>query len=163
MEDCFEKYGNFEQALSGCGEYVTQVSGVSMYPMLRYRRDPVLIHPVQGELKRYDVAVYNRGDGYVIHRILDVRPDIYVFRGDNCLSKEAVPKSLVVGVVVGFWRVPRSGAQGRFVSVENRCYRTYSRLWVALNPADVKLIGFIRQLPGLPVRIIRKIRRRLLP
>lgn len=169
MKGSFDNYPNFEQALSGCGEYVTQVCGVSMYPMLRYRRDPVLIHPVGGELKRYDVAVYNRGDGYVIHRILAVRTDCYVFRGDNCIGKEIIPKSQVVGVVVGFWRVSRRGAAnsrdasrhsllGRFVSVENRCYRIYSRVWVALNPANVLLIGFIRRLAGLPARIFRKIR-----
>lgn len=134
MNGSFEAYDNFEQALSRCGEYVTQVRGVSMYPMLRYRRDPVLIHPLRGELKRYDVAVYDRGDGYVIHRILEVRPDCYVFRGDNCIGKEIVPKSLVLGVVVGFWRVPRHGGDGRFISVQDRFYRLYSRVWVALHP-----------------------------
>lgn len=158
MEGSFDKYTGLEEALSLCGEYVTQVRGVSMYPMLRYRRDPVLIHPVEGELKRYDVAVYNRGDAYVIHRILEVRPDCYVFRGDNCIGKEIIPKSLVVGVVVGFWRVPRASRAaangspdasgysscGRYVSVGNRIYRIYSRIWVALNPANVRMVGFLR-------------------
>lgn len=171
MNGTLDIYENFEKALAETGEYVVQVRGESMYPMLRYRRDPVLIHPVEDELKRYDVAVYNRGDSYVIHRILEVRPDCYVFRGDNCTGKEIIPKSLVVGVVVGFWRIPRRSitacrsdapgcsVSGRFVSVENRCYRIYSRVWVALNPADVRLVAFLRRLPGLPARIFRKIRR----
>lgn len=146
MEGSFDNYANFEQALSSCGEYVTQVRGVSMYPMLRYRRDPVLIHPVRQELKRYDVAVYNRGDSYVIHRILEVRSDCYVFRGDNCIRKEIVPRSLVTGVVVGFWRASRHGVCGRFVSVGDRCYRIYSRVWVALNPVNVLLVRFMRRL-----------------
>lgn len=155
MEESFDRYSNFEQALSGCGEYVTQVRGVSMYPMLRFRRDPVLIHPVRSELKRYDVAVYNRGDSYVIHRILEVRPDCYVFRGDNCTRKEFVPRSKVMGVVVGFWRIPsrraadgsrdasRGSVCGRFISVDNCLYRIYSRVWVALNPANVLLVGLV--------------------
>lgn len=121
-------YGNFEEALAGCGEYVTQVRGVSMYPMLRYRRDPVLIHPLSGELRRYDVAVYAKSDRYVVHRVLDVRPDHYVIRGDNCSAKEYVPKEAVRGVVVGFWR------SGRYIPVTDRMYRAYSRLWVAINP-----------------------------
>lgn len=150
MGGSFETYGNFRQALADCGEYVTQVRGVSMYPMLRYRRDPVLIHPVEGELKRYDVAVYDRGDGYVIHRILEVRPDCYVFRGDNCLGKEIVPKHLVLGVVVGFWRVGRKGGAGRFVSVDKCSYKLYSRLWVALNPLNVRALT-------LPGRVLRKL------
>lgn len=114
--------------------------------MLRYRRDPVLIHPVRRELERYDVAVYDRGDGYVIHRILEVRPDCYVFRGDNCVGKEIVPRSLVKGVVEGFWRIPRGGGEGRFISVRNRLYRFYSRVWVALNPLDVRIVGLMGRL-----------------
>ncbi len=148
MNGSFETYGNFEQALSDCGEYVTQVQGISMYPMLRYRRDPVLIHPLTGELRRYDVAVYNRGDGYVIHRILEVRPDCYVFRGDNCLCKEYVPRHLVLGVVEGFWRVPAKGGVGRFVSVDNLSYKIYSRLWVALNPLNIKALNLFRGICG---------------
>lgn len=148
MKDSLEIYGSLEQALSRCGEYVTQVSGVSMSPMLRYRRDPVLIHQVDGDLKRYDVAVYHRGDGYVIHRILEVRPDCYVFRGDNCIGKDLVPKSLVVGVVVGFWRSPRRGGAGKFISVRNLLYRLYSRVWVALNPLDVKIYARIVRVLG---------------
>lgn len=143
MKGSFEAYNDLEQALSLCGEYVTQVSGNSMYPMLRYRRDPVLIHPVKGELNRYDVAVYDRGDGYVIHRILEVRSDCYVFRGDNCTFKEMVPKQLVLGVVNGFWRIGRNGGAGHFVSVQNGIYRLYSRVWVALNPVDVKCLRLI--------------------
>ncbi len=83
-----------------------------MLPMLRYRRDPVLIHPVTSPLKRYDVAVYNRGDSYVIHRIIEVRPDCYVFRGDNCTGKETVPKDPVLGVGVGLWYPSTTGSTG---------------------------------------------------
>ena len=123
-----ECYANFEAALKGCGEYVTQVRGVSMYPMLRYRKDPVLIHPVCGDLKRYDVAVYWRDDNYVVHRVLEVKKDHYVIRGDNCVAKEYVPKELVRGVVVGFWRC------GQYVDCRNTLYNIYARVWVALNP-----------------------------
>lgn len=147
MNASFDAFDSFGQALARSGEYVTQVRGVSMLPMLRYRRDPVLIHPVTSPLKRYDVAVYNRGDSYVIHRIIEVRPDCYVFRGDNCTGKETVPKDLVLGVVVGFWRVPsRRSGTGRYVSVDNRLYRLYSRLWVALNPLDARLVQALHRL-----------------
>jgi len=123
-----ERYDNFEQLLSHSGEYVTQVRGVSMYPMLRYRKDPVLIHPASGTLKPYDVAVYARSDRYVVHRVLHVRDDIYIIRGDNCTALEYVPKSDVRGVVVGFWRF------GRYIPVSNRLYLCYAHLWVAINP-----------------------------
>lgn len=135
------RYENFEELLRETGEYVTQVRGVSMYPMLRYRKDPVLIHPVSGELKPYDVAVYAKTDRYVVHRVLEVREDIYVIRGDNCIGKEYVPKRDIRGVVVGFWRF------GRYVPVENRVYRVYSHVWVAINPL-VRVAHWCRRLAG---------------
>ncbi|MCQ2329505.1 MAG: S24/S26 family peptidase [Paludibacteraceae bacterium] len=128
MTGCESRYENFEQMLNQTGEYVTQVRGVSMYPMLRYRKDPVLIHPVREELKPYDVAVYAKSDRYVVHRVLEVRDNIYVIRGDNCIGKEYVPKSDVRGVVVGFWRF------GRYIPCDDRLYNAYARLWVTINP-----------------------------
>jgi len=122
-------FANFEQALSECGEYVTTVRGVSMYPMLRYRRDPILIHPLTGELKPYDIAVYYSNTGrYVVHRVLKTLPDHYIIRGDNCVCVEYVPKKDVRGVVAGFWRF------GRFIPVTDRLYLIYARLWVTINP-----------------------------
>ena len=123
-----EHYENFEQLLSQSGEYVTQVRGVSMFPMLRYRKDPVLIHPVTADLKPYDVAVYASANRYVVHRVLETRDDLYVIRGDNCICKEYVPREAIRGVVVGFWRF------GRYIPVENKLYRAYAHFWVAINP-----------------------------
>lgn len=123
-----ESYENLVALLKETGEYVTQVHGVSMYPMLRYRKDPVLIHRAEKELKPYDIAVYDRGDNYVVHRVLEVRNDIYVIRGDNCIGKEYVPKEAVVGIVAGFWRF------GKYISVENKTYQFYAHFWVAINP-----------------------------
>lgn len=122
------KYDSFEQALDKCGEYVTQVRGVSMYPMLRYMKDPVLIHPLVGALKPYDVVVYARGDRYVVHRVLEVREKFCIIRGDNCVAKEYVPMGAIRGIVVGFWRF------NRYIPVTDRMYLAYSHLWVAINP-----------------------------
>lgn len=132
--------------LAGCGEYVTQVRGVSMYPMLRYRRDPVLIHPVTEELKPYDVAVYAKEDRYVVHRVLEVRKDMYVIRGDNCIGKEYVRKEDVRGVVVGFWRF------GKYIPVTNDTYLAYAHLWVAINP----LVRVAHRLKSFAVRVKHK-------
>ncbi len=146
MNPAVESFENFEAALAGCGEYVTQVRGVSMYPMLRYRKDPILIHPLDGPVRPYDVVVYALTDRYVVHRVLEVHPDLYVIRGDNCVGKEYVPRRLVVGIVVGFWRF------GRYVPVTNGLYRAYSRLWVALNP----LVRLAHRVRGLGVAVIRR-------
>ena len=36
--------------------------GVSMWPMLRNRHDVMMVVPAEGELHRYDVALYRRGE-----------------------------------------------------------------------------------------------------
>ena len=50
--------------------YVSTTSGVSMYPMLRNRRDTIIVKPPTAPLKKYDVPLYRRGDDYVLHRII---------------------------------------------------------------------------------------------
>jgi len=149
-----EVYENFEQALAENGEYVTTVRGVSMYPMLRYMMDPILIRPLKEDLVRYDVAVYSKPDRYVVHRVLETHPDHYVIRGDNCLHKEYVPKEAVRGVVIGFWRF------GRYIPVTNPLYKAYSRLWVAINPL-VRLHHFFARCQRALSRRLRTLSRRL--
>ena len=64
-----------EEILQKEGCLVTTTAGVSMYPMLRNRRDTVVIRPAAGRLKKYDVALYKRGESYVLHRVVKVLPD----------------------------------------------------------------------------------------
>ena len=53
---------------------VSTTVGDSMEPMLRNRKDTIIIEPVHGRLKRYDLPLYRRPDGkYVLHRILHVK------------------------------------------------------------------------------------------
>jgi len=149
MNSSSEIYCNLSELLASSGEYVTTVCGVSMWPMLRYRKDPILIHKA-GQLKKYDVAVYSKTGKYVVHRVLDIMEDCYVIRGDNCLAKEYIPKQDVIGVVAGFWRF------GKFIAVSNKLYRLYSRVWVAANPlihlsrfAQSKYRAALRRLKGI--------------
>lgn len=128
MTDSQIPYLNIRQLLAERGEYVSLVSGVSMYPMLRYKKDPVLIHPINRALKKYDLVLYAKGEQYVIHRILKVCDNHYVIRGDNCIGKEFIPKEDILGLIVGFWR------GSHYISVENILYRIYAKFWVFLNP-----------------------------
>ena len=51
-----------EDRLKEDGIYAGLTTGVSMRPMLRTGRDTILISPVEGRLKKYDVPLYRRGD-----------------------------------------------------------------------------------------------------
>lgn len=93
-----------EDVLLTSGKYVGPTSGVSMLPMLKDRRDTIVVLPKTERLKPLDVALYKRGDLYVLHRVLSVTPNGYIIRGDNCYSDENVPENAVIGVLSEFFR-----------------------------------------------------------
>ncbi len=134
------------------GRYVSTTAGVSMYPMLRDRKDVIILVPPNGRLKKYDVPLYCRKrDGqYVLHRILRVLPDGYVIRGDNCIQSEYdITDDDIIGVLEGFHRGKR------YVSCkDNRFYRAYSVIWPKLYP-----IRFVYwKCKRLAARVLRHIR-----
>ncbi len=120
--------GAFEQTLRTEGVLFYRIEGVSMQPMLRQKRDAVVVRPPQGRLKKYDVALYRRDSGkYVLHRVVRVLPDGYVIRGDNCYTDETdITDREIIGVLTDFVR------KGRQKPVTAPSYRLYARLWVGL-------------------------------
>ena len=133
---------SIEEILKSDGMYVSTTSGVSMYPMLRDRRDTIVVTPVSGRLEKYDVALYRRGNSYVLHRVIKVLPDSYVIRGDNCAAKEYVPDSSVLGKLTEVWR------EDKKLDMQGAPYRAYSRLITFFNPmVRIKLIisGILRR------------------
>jgi hypothetical protein len=126
-----------EKQLRDMGVYVSTTVGVSMKPMLRNRRDRVIIRPVSDQpLARFDVPLYRSPKGdYVLHRIIAIKDGHYVIRGDNTYALEHVPTDAVIGVLTEFYRGKRH------VLVTQRSYRLYARLWNALYPARFVLHG----------------------
>lgn len=93
-----------EDVLSSNGQYVGPTAGVSMLPMLKNRRDTIVVAKKTERLQPLDVALYKRGDLYVLHRVLQVTDTGYIIRGDNCYSDEIVPEEAVIGVLTEFFR-----------------------------------------------------------
>lgn len=98
-------YKDIEKVLSEEGMYVSCVVGHSMEPMLHERRDTVAIVPVTERLKKYDIALYRAGEKYVLHRVVKVLPDSYVFCGDNCVELEnGITDKDILGKLTEVWR-----------------------------------------------------------
>lgn len=118
-----------EEILATEGVFISTTAGVSMYPMLRNRKDTIIVKPVEGRLKKYDVALYKRGSAYILHRVLEVLPDSYVIRGDNCDQKEYdITDEQVLGVLTGFYRGNKQ------IDMNGWGYKTYSRVYCMLFP-----------------------------
>lgn len=116
----------FEEELRRHGRLIYTNVGTSMLPMLRQRRDLIIVEPrPQGRCRRYDVVLYKRPSGqYVLHRILKVRKQDYVLCGDNrAIPEYGVQEDWILGVLTGFVR------DGKQISVMDWRYRCYVHLW----------------------------------
>lgn len=137
----------FEELLAQDGRLVYKTKGSSMRPMLHANRDLVVIYAPTERLKKYDVALYRRGPQYVLHRVVGVRDDEYLIRGDNTYALEHVSDEAVIGVLGGFTR------KGTYRDVTDLAYRAYVRAWCAAYPLRRALI------PG--IRLMRRAARRM--
>ena len=98
------KTQTIEEVLLTHGKYVGPTVGISMLPMLKNRRDTIVVLPKTERLKRLDVALYKRGDAYVLHRVLQPIDGGYLIRGDNCYTDEHISEDAVIGVLTEFFR-----------------------------------------------------------
>ncbi len=120
---------DFAGVIAKYGKYVGAPDGRSMQPMLRSRRDAVVLVAPHFPLKKYDVILYRRASGqYVLHRVISVKNG-YVICGDRLWRKEyGIRDENVIGVAEGFFR------DKKYVPCTNRGYQLYCRVWCALRP-----------------------------
>lgn len=129
------------------------VTGYSMMPMLRNRRDRVELIPAGEQCHAGDVALYCRDNGqYVLHRIVACTPNGYICCGDNQAMREPVRHDQLLAVVDAFVR------KGKRCEVTDLGYRMYTAIWVKLFFLRRPYIG-IRRCLGRLWGKIRKNRR----
>ena len=98
---------SYEEYLKKYGTLTYSNVGTSMLPLIRQGKDLFIITKKgKRRFKRGDVVLYRRPPNkYVLHRIIEVRPDDYVILGDNCINKEyGIKDSDILGVMTGFVR-----------------------------------------------------------
>ena len=140
-----------EQQIAENGFYISTTVGISMRPMLRNRRDRVIIRSTDGgRLSKWDLPLYKRPDGkYVLHRVIEVRDGYYVIRGDNTYAKEHVPDDWIVGVMTEFYRGKRH------VLATNRGYRRYAAFWQTVYPLRLPFHWLRRAASFVKHRLLR--------
>lgn len=115
----------FEDQLRINGRIVYTVVGCSMTPLLHEKRDLVVIEPIGShKCKKNDVILYRINNRYVLHRIVQVRAQDYVMRGDRCIKKEyGITQQHVLGIMTSFVK------KGKVKSVKGFLYRLYTFFW----------------------------------
>lgn len=113
----------FEEWFENNDQLVYNIKGVSMLPMLVQNRDVVYIQKKGTDrLKKDDVALFRRGKNYVLHRVIKVRENDYVFLGDNSINcEDGVREQDILGIMIGFEH------DGEYVSVQDEKYLRYVR------------------------------------
>ena len=138
---------SYEEYLAEHGSLTYSNVGTSMLPLLRQGRDLFTVRKKGAErCKAGDVVLYRRPpSSYVLHRIVEVRPEDYVLLGDNCVNREyGVRDADILGVMTGFVR------GGKVHSVDEPGCRAYTAL--CLQTAPVRIAG---------KKLLRRIRRLL--
>ena len=133
---------SFEEQLAKNGKLIYTNQGDSMLPLIKQDRDLLIIEPVHGRLKKYDVPLYRRDSGqYVLHRILKVREDDYVICGDNRWVREyGIQDRHIIGVLTAVVR------NGKEIAVTDWKYRLYVHLWCDLFPIRAFIVHVINKL-----------------
>ena len=118
LEDVAALFGT---VLAEGGEVAFVTSGVSMLPMLRDGKDKIFLTKAAGPLKKHDVPLIRREDGsFVLHRVVSIRPDGYVLRGDNqWYCETGFRDAQVIGVVRAYEK------NGRRRECTDLSYRLY--------------------------------------
>lgn len=120
---------NYRAELEKGNPVVTTTVGVSMEPLLRTRRDVVIIKPVDRPLRAGDLPLFIRPNGdYVLHRIIRCDGEFVYTRGDNQLITEKVPKENVLGIAEEIIR------KGKPIRCDSPAYMMYVKLWGFLFP-----------------------------
>lgn len=103
--------------------------GTSMMPMIRQGIDSVVLSPVVGKLKKYDLPLYQRENGqYVLHRIVHAGVT-YTCVGDNQFELESgLRQDQMIAVVTSFFRGNRE------YHVDSISYQIYCRIWHYSRP-----------------------------
>ncbi len=120
----------FEEEISRNGKLIFTNVGDSMLPLIREKRDLLIIEKADERLKKYDIPLYKRDSGqYVLHRILKVRREDYVICGDNRWQREyGITDSHIIGVLTAIVR------DGKTLSLSGWRYRLYVLLWCGFFP-----------------------------
>ena len=124
-----DKEISFYQEIERTGRVVYTTRGFSMMPLLRQKKDVVVIEKPKEHCKKYDTVLFLRTNGqYVLHRILKIVDGQYWIVGDNCFTGEIVKNEQIIGVLTSIRRGKRT------IKVTDWHYRLYTHIWCDVYP-----------------------------
>ena len=117
-----------EQMLKDGEQVQLIISGDSMRPTVKPRRDAVVLEPMRTWPPKYGDILFFRSErspsGYTLHRVVRVKADGPYMNGDaQNWTEGPIDRGNVLGIAVALVR------NGKIVDVNGRLYRLYVRCW----------------------------------
>lgn len=125
------------------GHTVTiRLRGFSMRPFLEDNRDKALMKKADCPQVGDPVLAEISPQVYVLHRIVSIKGESVVLRGDGNLNCEHCKLKDIKGDVIGFYRKGRTFLD----RTDGRKWKTYSFFWTRLYPIRRWLLAFYRKI-----------------
>lgn len=117
------------------------VTGNSMYPLLRNNIDAVILMK-KANISKYDILLYQRKNGdYILHRVVKIKNNVLSMAGDYETTIECpIYQQQVIATVASFYR------NGKHISCTNMLYRLYNFIWVALLPKRRVILNKLKKM-----------------
>ena len=147
----------FDELLKNNQPIVRTITGYSMYPTLINHKDVVIIEPLRNPLRVNDVVIYksSKQDVYILHRIMRIKGNELVIRGDNNnFNEHDYTKDDILGIMTGFYK------GNKYIDCEtNKSYKFYVWFWrYTYYPREFfikPIYRFVRRTIGKILRILR--------
>lgn len=130
-------FKDINKSLEKDGIIVTNISGNSMFPFLKDQTKVTIAKPK--DIKLYDIVLYQNKDKYVLHRVVDIKDNLYVIKGDNYIKTESISKDRIIGVLVGYYK------ENSYIELNDSINKRFYNISKLLNPF-IRIKIFIKSL-----------------
>ena len=114
---------SYEEEIKNKGVTAFVPKGFSMWPFIKSGKSSCVVIKNTQRLSVFDVALYKKDSVYVLHRVVKVKEDGYIFMGDSQNTTEFVSEENVIGVMDGFF------VGKKYIKSDDRRYNKKVRFW----------------------------------
>ncbi len=116
---------DFKKQIESNGVISFVPKGNSMWPFLKNKGQSIIIEKKTDRLKVFDVGFFLRQDGTaVLHRVIEVLENGYIFRGDSQVYTEKVSEENVFGKMLGFYKGKK------YIEASDKNYQKKVKKWI---------------------------------
>lgn len=127
-------FENIKDLLNEQREVKIRVTGNSMLPFYKDNQTIVMLKKFNN-YQKYDVVLALYQNKVILHRIIKIKDNYFILRGDGLVTKEKVNINNVFGKVVSF----------ETNNKKVKAYKFKVRLWMFLIPFRRLLLKFVKK------------------